>query len=316
MSIPLNQPSKEIVIALINRDNGTSLSSTQVDLENVSVMSPGFARNTSVQISAIPGQGFAPSSKTVYYNRLSLSYQWRNTIPVAVVDDPLYTEDLLPSINNIYGLNITLDDVENTLYTVSPHKLIAKPGSFVWIGEVDFTVVASETNTTITLSEEFSDASPPGFVYDGNKDYQLPTNVLMYEMLTQMTDTAHPYNPGHFSLSPVTAISGSSSSVTLTSIPGSGFSGTLDVPYNRIPITEFITSNELSVSDFTGLGYVIGEVIPGTEVLSYLNNTYSLDLTEDEVFLPDVILEIGSQLTVDSLPLNYLTSGSIVLEFV
>lgn len=314
--IPLNQSSKEIVIALINRDNGTTFTEAQVDFDTVTVMPSSFARNTSVRVFAIPGGGFTPSEKTVYYNRLNLATQWENTVPVVMVNSPSNTADLLPAINNIYGLNITLDDVENNTFLTSPHKVKALPSSLVWNGEVDFIVVDDESTNYITLTEEFAGAATPGFVYDSNKDYKKPSNVLLYEMLTEINSAVHPYNPAHFSLSYITAGSSGSTTVTLTANPGTGFFGTYDLNYTRLSLTNFISTDELPVSVFTDDGYTVGEIIPGTAILDYINETYDLDLSIDELSIPDTTLSVGNQVTAESLLENYLTFGSFTLEFV
>lgn len=314
--IPLNQPSKQIVVALINRDNNTSFNLSQVDIDSVSTMPSGFARNTSARVFSIPGSGFTPSEVTVYYNRLDLAHQWRNTVPVARATDPTSTADLLSSLNNLYGLNITLDDVEDSPYLGNPHTVIAKATSLAWIGSVDITVVPDETPVSIPLSVEFGDISQPGFIYNEEENYAFSSVVLMYKMLTEITGAANPYNPAHFSLSFVNVITNNESSVTLSALPGTGFTGTHTLTYTRIELSDLIKELTIPMSVFTDEGYSIGSNIPGSFIRDYLNTVHGILMNSDELIVPDVLLEPESQIFIETTLSNYLAYGSLMLEII
>lgn len=314
--IPLNQPSKQIVVALINRDNNTSFNLSQVDIDNVSAMSAGFARNTSARVFSIPGGGFTPSEVTVYYNRLDLAHQWRNTVAVARTTDPTSTADLLSSLNNLYGLNITLDDVEDMPYLGNPHTVVAKATSLVWRGTVAVTVVPDETPASIPLSVEFSDALSPGFTYDEEENYAFSSATLMYDMLTNITETAHPYNPAHFSLSFVSVIVDGDSTVTLTALPDTGFTGTYVLSYTRMHLSDLIQELTIPVSVFTDGGYSIGSNVPGSFIRNYLNSVHGILLDSAELVVPDVLLEPEAQIFIETTLSNYIAYGSLMLEIV
>lgn len=314
--IPLNQPSKQVVVALINRDNNTSFTTSQIEIDQITVMPVGFARNTSVRVSSLPGSGFTPSEKTVYYNRLDLAYQWRNTVPVARANDPSSTADLLTSINNLYGLNITLDDVVDAPYEGSPHTVTAKADSFVWIGSVDFVVVPEESPVSVPLSEEFSELDSPGFVYDNENNYNKNTAVLFYEMLTEAVNSGQPYTPAHFSLSFVNPLIAENSRVTLTALSDTGFTGTFDVEYTRIEISDLITETNIPLSVFTDGGYSIGSTVPGSFIRNYINDTFGLLMNSDELSVPDIVVGTGNQAFVETTLSNYLAYGSITMEIV
>lgn len=314
--IPLNQPPKSIILALINRDNLSSFTLSQVDLDTVTAMPQGYARNTSIRVIAIPGGGFKPSSKVVYFNRLSLAYQWRNTVPVAPADSPVDTLSLLPAINALYGINLTSDDVVNNPYTTSPHTVVAKTTSLVWIGQTDFVVVPSIETSSITLTEEFSDAGDPGLVYDIENDYNKPTQEVIYEMLSSMTGTANPYSALSFSISAVVDLMSGVSGITLTANPNTGFSGSYYLTYDRIYIEDLIASSTISMSVFTAGGYSIGNLVPASFIKTYLSTLYDVGFVSSDLAINNFVLALGYQITLSSTVTNYLIYGTTVITVV
>jgi hypothetical protein len=314
--IPLNQPPKNVVLALINRDNGTSFTLSQVDLTSITAMPSSFARNTSVLVEAIPGGGFLNSQKIQYYNRLDLGYQWRNTTPVAAFDNPTSTHDVLTAINTLYGIQLTADDVEDNPYTDNPHTLVAKPGSYVWIGSVDFNIVPVVIIPGLPLSGEFAGAAAPGFIYDENYDYEKTTRALVYEMLSEMTGTSSTYNAGQFLLSDLTFVNTTDVGLTLIAVADSGYTGEYSLVYHRINIQEYFDTVELPLSLFTDEDYVVDEPVDKEFILTLLNGIGGLALTAIELDIPDIMLTPDTQFAAIATMNNYLTYGSVTFTIV
>jgi hypothetical protein len=314
--IPLNQPPKEILLALLNRDNNSSFTLTQIDFDSVTPMPPGFARNTRVRVFALPGGGFSTSEKLVYFNRLDLAYQWRNTVPVSAVETPANTLDILPGLNSLYNINITSADVISTSFTTSPHTVTASPSSLVWIGSVAVSVIPPGSSNELLLEEEFQDATPLNMVYNSGNNYNKTTSVLMYELLTQMTGSSMVYVEESFTLSPLTSITTETVGITLTAVNGSGFSGLHYRTYNRFNLSSLITSLSIPMSVFTGGGYSIGSLIPGSFIRSYINTTFNTGFISGDLTIPDFVLSLGGTVTVTSTLMNYLTHSSVTMTVV
>lgn len=125
-----NQNAEQIVLDLVNADNnlvgGAALTLSQVTLGTPTVLGSG-PRNTSVVVTAIPGQG-RQGSVGVTYNRVDIA---------DVVDDPVFDgvglstlAELIPAINARFGVLLESGD-----YT--PQTF---PGGEVDPGDADFTV--------------------------------------------------------------------------------------------------------------------------------------------------------------------------------
>lgn len=152
----------EILMTLINNDNpGKNITLAQVELATPSIVTTGdetdpsyLNRKTKLRASAVPGSGYA-EYVDVQYNRLHF-----RDIMTATEDDsvkfPKTTEEILlgentslgqilPEINERYGLNLQTSDVWDTMlptfeglppYDDKYVKLEAKLDSKIYIGGV------------------------------------------------------------------------------------------------------------------------------------------------------------------------------------
>lgn len=108
MSYPISQ-----LLALVNRDNHTNLTDTQVTVNAAAVNADSsIARDTVVKIDAIPGKGYR-GSVTVYYNRIDLGVLFLNVganvgLTVAEGDD---SNKLIPLLNAKYGTHFEVGDL-------------------------------------------------------------------------------------------------------------------------------------------------------------------------------------------------------------
>ncbi len=143
--------SNEIIINLINHDNGLALTPEKVDLINLVAVPE--SKQVQVTVSSKLGSGYR-GTQDVTYNRLFL-----NEIPGSenageLEFDIAKLSDVLTFINVGFGVNINIEDaaVNDTdlelsdpevtqEYDVSQDfKITAKDGNLVWMGELTFTL--------------------------------------------------------------------------------------------------------------------------------------------------------------------------------
>lgn len=147
------QPSNKIVLDLINDDNNTSLTVGTVTLEVKPEVIPEF-RNTTVEISAIPGSGYT-GSMTLEYNRLDIQDFVDLYEPAGfeiVQGEAVTVADLMPEINQAMAINLVEDiDFFDQLFAEwvgepNETQLVNVPmiaDSLVYIGTLSFTLKAN-----------------------------------------------------------------------------------------------------------------------------------------------------------------------------
>lgn len=315
--IPLNQPPNEILLALLNRDNGSAFTLSQIQFTTLTPMPSTFARNTSIVVEAIPGQGVS-SQETVYYNRLDLATQWQGNYCVAQTANAVTTHDLLAPINALYGLNITVDDVEDNPISGNQHAMVATAGSLVWTGSVNVLIVNNELDATIQLVDEFEygyENNTTGFVYSANNDYDKDHNTLLYEMVTQWNASGQPYNASHFLFSDLIATAATSSAtITATAQGGSGFEGTADIVYTRIALNMLLSPPALDLDYFLDLGYSEGQVISDADMLTYINSTFNVQFSSTDLTFSNAVTVEGQSVNITATDTNVLAWGNVVMS--
>lgn len=126
------KPSPELVFDLINEANPSldiPLTPTNVQLGKPVALTaaPWPAANTEIEVSAAPGTTEYTGKKTLSYRRLEFASLWRGqTIQIEKYIDvtgmssgtAVFTvHQLLGDINQQYGVNLTVSDVNNTVIT-------------------------------------------------------------------------------------------------------------------------------------------------------------------------------------------------------
>ena len=116
MSYPITQ-----LLALVNRDNQTNLTDTQVTVNAAAVNADSsIARDTVVKIDAIPGKGYR-GSVTVYYNRIDLGVLFLNVdanVGITVTEGDT-SDKLIPLLNEKYGTHFEAGDLVEVPLEVS-----------------------------------------------------------------------------------------------------------------------------------------------------------------------------------------------------
>nr|DAO31777.1 MAG TPA: Putative virion structural protein [Caudoviricetes sp.] len=145
--------SQETIFDLIKKANpDAELDTAKVTLGEP-VVSTG-AYNTEVTVTSIKNLGYA-NKQTFQYNRIDAGLYFLNVLPKLLVESATTTADLLPVINEQYGLTLTEDDVWVEQVGVLPldgsaieHGIFFRPECLTWVG--GFTVRVARKPTVET----------------------------------------------------------------------------------------------------------------------------------------------------------------------
>lgn len=142
------KPSREMLIDAINLKNG--LIDDPLTWDQIAagfpekVLTPTGERNTRLLIYGLK-QGGYKGSVTVTYDRIDLEALFRNVTPLALYKSkPSKLSDLLPVINNAYGLSLIADDIIDQDVSALGDDFIAtvemKQGCVAWFGSFEMRV--------------------------------------------------------------------------------------------------------------------------------------------------------------------------------
>lgn len=139
MTVSVHQPSKDMLIELINEENNLEILANQV---NFSGIEPGSERNTLITITAIPGAPFIGDAQ-FEYDRLDIQTLFGANAPFVIADPETIgsTLDIIPLLNSLYNLQISSDDVIDSPVVGTSHTLVMSDESLAWKGSVVVTVV-------------------------------------------------------------------------------------------------------------------------------------------------------------------------------
>lgn len=142
------QNGEQIVLGLVNNDNTTSFTPAQLIFGvPAATGEDGAVEPTSLELTAASGSGYS-GSQTVNYNRVGLPFMTALAPDYVIVTDELRTHDLLPLLNEKFGINLaTTDIVDEALPATEAdvevtHDLKAAAGSLVYAGAVTLTFTA------------------------------------------------------------------------------------------------------------------------------------------------------------------------------
>nr|DAG31026.1 MAG TPA: Putative virion structural protein [Caudoviricetes sp.] len=145
--------SQETIFDLIKKANpDAELDTAKVTLGEP-VVSTG-AYNTEITVVAVKNLGYA-NKQTFQYNRIDAGLYFLNVLPKLLVETATTTADLLPVINEQYGLTLTEDDVWVEQVGELPldgsaieHGIFFRPECLTWVG--GFTVRVARKPTVET----------------------------------------------------------------------------------------------------------------------------------------------------------------------
>ena len=141
----LAKPSNELVVDLINADNGSNFAYDEL------VLSPpvqndivNYNRNTSVIVTASNLFQF-DGSQTFYYNRVDFSDLFEGLSIVLGGQGLSDISGLLPELNATFGLGLTMTDLQSQPFPSNPTwpltlTIVASPTSYAYTGQFSVTV--------------------------------------------------------------------------------------------------------------------------------------------------------------------------------
>lgn len=149
----------EIIVDLINFDNGTSLTTDLLMFGLPTALPDGGDHNTTVVATAVPGT-FYVGSVELTYNRVDMS-----TIPGArsvkfEIGNATKISDLVPQINAAYQLNLQPEDyVDGPLPALTeyisneekPFELIAGENSLIYRNRVTLSVYRKDVDLSMVI---------------------------------------------------------------------------------------------------------------------------------------------------------------------
>lgn len=306
--------SLERFMRLLNEDNNNAgVDIQQITLSNPQVVNQ-FSRNTKIQVTAKSGAGLT-GTRAFYYNRLDLGTVFNTLVPdlTVYVSDYQTTLDLLPHILEQHGINLGPDDIRNTTASSGAVILTAKQNSIAWIGQV----VLNVQPPTIALADLIISANITGFVYTGQTpsfaiaDLFLDTADQILALINAASGTT--LTSAQVSVGPPVAVApdgmGRNTTVLLTALPNSGYSGTRTIKYTRLDIGVFIPDGFAITGSMDGVGST-------HQVLQMLRDQHGVVLRNNEVVneaigvYPEDIL-----MTIDSNSHVWAPGSQLFIEF-
>jgi hypothetical protein len=131
--------SQETIFDLIKKANpDAELDTAKVTLGEPVVSTGTY--NTEITVAPVKNLGYV-NKQTFQYNRIDAGLYFLNVLPKLLVETATTTADLLPVINEQYGLTLTEDDVWVEQVGALPldgsaieHGIFFRPECLTWVG--------------------------------------------------------------------------------------------------------------------------------------------------------------------------------------
>lgn len=155
------------IIADLNTKNNLQIKLSEVTFgvpQAVSTITPApsTTKNTRVYISAAANSPYS-SRVPVFYDRLDFgvvfAYSAVNTLAKVRSYNPVTIHGLIPDLNNYYGLELTTDDIEDGVLSLTNGSgsavIKAKPDSLTWIGQFTVSIAPGDMalDRTMTVTD-------------------------------------------------------------------------------------------------------------------------------------------------------------------
>lgn len=182
MSQQLNKASKQLLVDLINQENGKNFALADLIFGTPQADGDRPNQNTMVQVNLATKPDPA-DSVSIFYNRIDFGAMFADKL-IQVIDTGAYTSvgDFVAFLNTTYGLGLTLaDDLVDETFTVGPLPYVvhvkAKPESLAYTGRFQILLVSEivdptpdiESNDQI-LGDTFQQANTDKLFIDGMLD--------------------------------------------------------------------------------------------------------------------------------------------------
>ncbi|HHS7556209.1 TPA: hypothetical protein ACTPQ1_004499 [Salmonella enterica] len=196
-----DKPSKEMLLEAINKQNG--LTANPLTWEQVAsgypetVQTPGADRNTRVLLYGLNGKGYK-GNVTIEYDRILMPVLFRNVIPVVVTNPVNKLSELLPFLNQKYGLSLVADDVEDFSVKDMGESWIAdvviKPGCLAWQGTFKMRYAKFFPNLADVITDVALTAIIPPFTLGDKPQAEYVAYGYDWTEMSQQFNTDWAYN--------------------------------------------------------------------------------------------------------------------------
>lgn len=159
--IDYTQLPNQIILDLINADNGTAFTPSMLMFGLPTVMPDGSLRNTQLKASAIPESGLRGDA-TFYYNRIDINTRIADGVSKQFyIGTALTWKDLIPQINFRFGINLTIDDFIDGALNIPNDQtqdavLQIAATSLVYLGQLTLSLIGA-SSSGIPLSSVITD---------------------------------------------------------------------------------------------------------------------------------------------------------------
>lgn len=178
MNFDYKKPSKQLALDIINQRLPYVIRARDVQFKDITYLDEGIY-NTRATIVPTENSEFYGIAE-IEYDRINMAYFFRG---VSVLIEPAYQKllsDLLPTINGIYGLALTKDDIVDGIIetTKLPYKvsITIKEDNPAYYGT--FSVIIRDPNKSLT--DLFNDISIGGIPYPSQDKNKIQGPLYFY----------------------------------------------------------------------------------------------------------------------------------------
>lgn len=136
-----DKPSRDMLLDAINKQNG--LTANPLTWQQIAagfpevVQTPGAPRDTRVLLYGLNGKGYK-GTVSITYDRINMPVLFRNLVPMVITNPVNKVSELLPFLNQRYGLSLEPDDIEDFSVADLGESWVAevkiREGSLAWSG--------------------------------------------------------------------------------------------------------------------------------------------------------------------------------------
>lgn len=171
--VTIARASQQMLLDAINRDNG--LTANPLTLQEIGMGLPiptgetNAFYNTYATIYGIRGKGYYGSVQ-LRYQRYRLDYMFRGLTPLVIANpSPTKHSDLLPLLNDLYGLAWTADDIVDQAIAPGTESAIVtiamKSTNWAWLGSFDVRFAKTLPYITDLVTNNSINAINPDMTY-------------------------------------------------------------------------------------------------------------------------------------------------------
>lgn len=181
MSYDVSMLSIDQLFALLNESvPGHHFDETNIEIDTpIAATGADPQRNTEVIVRGIPGMGFK-GQQTVFYDRIDLAeFGELDHGNILQIPDGFTIEGILDAFNELYGSNLTMDDIrDDHVMPDEPQtsgegvdfQLIANADSYAYRGSVMLSLQLPDVDLEVAIAEQYLDGLVLNLPDAGNPD--------------------------------------------------------------------------------------------------------------------------------------------------